>query len=272
MTLLPFSPQIDASIRAMIECRLAEIEATHSVRLLFAVESGSRAWGFPSPDSDYDVRFVYARPLDWYLSLAPGRDVIEYPIADDLDIGGWDIRKALTLLLKPNPVLLEWLSSPVRYRWSDALCAQLMVFANQTAYGAACLYHYRNLAKQQWQKHVGDRAQVNYKKYFYILRPALAIHWLRSAPGTPPMNLQALVAGLSLSPELVAEIDTLLVLKSQAKEIGAGPRAPIIDAFIRDQIEWAAQTPKADPKPDLLAEGDALFRSIVKGELAEDPA
>ena len=90
-------------MRQAIDGALEAIEAEDNVRILFAIESGSRAWGFPSPDSDYDVRFVYARPLDWYLSLEPGRDVIERPINDDLDIGGWDLQKALKLMLKPNP-------------------------------------------------------------------------------------------------------------------------------------------------------------------------
>ena len=111
------------------------------MQILFAFESGSRAWGFPSPDSDYDARFVYARSLDWYLSIAPGRDVIELPIEGDLDINGWDIQKALGLLLKPNPVLLEWLSSPVRYHWNEKVRDQLISFSNVIAHNRTCLHH-----------------------------------------------------------------------------------------------------------------------------------
>ena len=96
---------IESRICRRIVNRLEEIERSESVRILLAVESGSRAWGFPSPDSDYDVRFLYARPRDWYLSIDARRDVIECPIEDVLDINGWDIRKALHLLLKANPVL-----------------------------------------------------------------------------------------------------------------------------------------------------------------------
>lgn len=126
---------------ARIHADLDRIERVEDVRILFAVESGSRAWGFPSPDSDYDARFVYVRKADWYLSLTPGRDVIELPIEGDFDTNGWDIRKALSLLLKPNPVLLEWLSSPVRYRWNESACAQLLTFAKRTAHARACLHH-----------------------------------------------------------------------------------------------------------------------------------
>lgn len=107
---------IAPAIRARIDTTLVDLEIRENIRILWAVESGSRAWGFPSPDSDYDVRFVYVRPLEWYLSLNPGRDVVELPIVDELDVAGWDLRKALRLLVKANPALLEWLSSPIVYR------------------------------------------------------------------------------------------------------------------------------------------------------------
>ena len=115
MNEIVFNNSVSPEMQETILVELKTLEAKECVQILFAIESGSRAWGFPSPDSDYDVRFVYARPADWYLSITPGRDVIELPIEELLDINGWDIRKALGLLLKPNPVLLEWLSSPLRY-------------------------------------------------------------------------------------------------------------------------------------------------------------
>ncbi|SMR71143.1 hypothetical protein SAMN04488030_0767 [Aliiroseovarius halocynthiae] len=262
-----FTPSVAPDIEVVIQSKLTALEADHDVRILFAIESGSRAWGFPSPDSDYDVRFIYAHQRDWYLSIEPGRDVIELPIEGDWDINGWDIRKALGLLIKPNPVLLEWLSSPIRYRWNDAICDRLIQFADKTTFGAACLHHYRNLAVKQWNKHVGDNPDVSLKKYFYILRPALAISWIRQNPSVqPPMNLQALVDEQELARNLVDQIERLLVLKSTAKEIGRGARIPMIDAFIQDQIAWAKVVAKQDERPDLMAEGDALLRSIVKGD------
>lgn len=267
MTLPAFIPSIGQGVEAIIVEKLRDIERDFGVRILFAIESGSRAWGFPSPDSDYDVRFVYAHTTDWYLRLTPGRDVIELPVEGDWDINGWDIRKALNLLLKPNPVLLEWLSSPIRYRWDDPSCAALTALSVRTAFGEACVHHYRNLAQGQWDKHVGDSAEVNFKKYFYILRPALAIHWIRTNPrATPPMNLQALVEGLPLAPDMVAEIERLLHLKAQAKEIGTGERVAVIDTYISDQIAWAATVEKSDPDPGLAEDAQALFRAIVQGE------
>src|SRR5437867_10530124 len=113
---MAFAPGMADATVASVRRKLAGIEEAHGVRVLFAVESGSRAWGFPSPDSDYDVRFVYLHPRDWYLSLVERRDVIEVPIdGDDQDISGWDFRKAMRLLLRSNPPLYEWLVSPIVY-------------------------------------------------------------------------------------------------------------------------------------------------------------
>ncbi|MEL6646952.1 MAG: nucleotidyltransferase domain-containing protein [Pseudomonadota bacterium] len=267
MSLPAFVPEIAPDIESTIQSKLAALEAHHDVRILFAIESGSRAWGFPSPDSDYDVRFVYAHTPDWYLSIEPGRDVIELPIEGDWDINGWDIRKALALLIKPNPVMLEWLSSPIRYRWSDDVCQRLIAFSEKTTFGEACLHHYRNLAQKQWDKHVGNSPNVALKKYFYILRPALAICWIRqNVDVQPPMNLQALVEGLNIAPSLVAEIEMLLDLKAVAKEVGSGHRIAEIDAFIHEQIEWASVVAKKEKRPDLITEGDRILRMIIKGE------
>ena len=135
-------PDIPPPQWAHILSELRKIEAREDLRILFAIESGSRAWGFASPDSDFDVRFVYARRQDWYLSLAPGRDVIELPLIDDDDINGWDIQKALNLALKPNPVLLEWLSSPIRYIWETEICDQIKAFTQTITHTTSCRHHY----------------------------------------------------------------------------------------------------------------------------------
>jgi predicted nucleotidyltransferase len=189
---------IPSDALARIQADLDRIERDERVRILFAVESGSRAWGFPSPDSDFDARFVYVREPDWYVSITPGRDVIELPIDGDFDVNGWDIRKALFLLLKPNPVLLEWLSSPIRYRWNKDACGQLVAFARRTAHAQACLHHYLSVSRRLWNEFVEGREDVNLKKYFYILRPALCIAWIRERTGEiPPMSLPDLMAGWS---------------------------------------------------------------------------
>lgn len=267
MNRLTFASSVSPEIEQVIQSKLTALEADHDVRVLFAIESGSRAWGFPSPDSDYDVRFIYAHRPDWYLSIEPGRDVIELPIEGDLDINGWDIRKALGLLIKPNPVMLEWLSSPIRYRWNDAACERLIAFAAKTTFGESCLHHYRNLAQKQWDKHVGESQEVSFKAYFYILRPVLAISWIRQIPDTPPpMNLHDLIKDQDLAPDFIGHIDELLALKSKTKEMGRGQRIAIIDDFIQDQIAWAAVVKKNEDRLDLRAEADNLLRHIVRKE------
>jgi len=260
-------PAIASDVRETILERLRAVERREGVRILFAIESGSRAWGFPSPDSDYDVRFVYARPVHWYLSTRPARDIIELPIDDPYDINGWDIRKALGLIIKPNPVLLEWLSSPIRYIWNETVCGRLIDLSQRTAHGPACLQHYRRLGKRQWATYMEGKEQVNLKKYLYVVRPAMAVRWARLHPTIiPPMNFQQLSAGVDLPSDLTAELDRLLMLKSQAKETGDGPRFAIIDAFIEQELAWAEQAAQKtkEPGPDPRSAADELFRAIVK--------
>jgi predicted nucleotidyltransferase len=273
MSLPAFTLSVAPDIEATIQSKLTALGTDHDVCILFAIESGSRASVFPSSDNDCDVRFVHAYKPDWYLKIEPGRDVIELPIEGDLDINGWDIRKAPGLLTMPNPVMLEWLSSTIRYCWNDAACDRPIRFAEKTTFGESCLHHYRKLAVKQWDKHVGHNPDVSLKKYFYILRSALAISWIRQNPSVqPPMKLQALVAGQSLHSELVMHIERLLVLKSAAKEIVHGARIPMIDAFIHDQIVWAEVVAKQDGLPDLKTEDNVLLRQIGKGGILEGGA
>ncbi len=258
---------IEPAVEKQILDKLAGIEADHDVRILFAVESGSRAWGFPSPDSDYDARFVYARSTDWYLSINPGRDVIELPIEGDLDINGWDIQKALGLLLKPNPVLLEWLSSPVRYRWRDDVCSQLSDLSKKIAHNRACFHHYIGVGEGSFARTIAGKDQVSIKKYFYVLRPAMALRWLRMHPDIiPPMNFQELMRGVDLSSGLTGLIEDLLAKKRVTKEMGEAPRVAELDDFVLAEFEQAKSAVQNASKAEKQNEQEAndLFRSIVK--------
>ena len=166
MRSLPETP--DAAVRDTVNRRLDAIEREEGVRVLFACESGSRAWGFASPDSDYDVRFVYAHPRDWYLSIGDQRDVIERPIVDLYDVSGWDLRKALRLFRKSNPPLLEWLGSPIVYRARTAAAASLRRIATRSFSPRACAFHYLHMAKGNYREYL--RAdEVPLKKYLYVL-------------------------------------------------------------------------------------------------------
>jgi uncharacterized protein len=258
---------IEPTIRARILDGLAAIEREEGARVLIAVESGSRAWGFPSPDSDYDVRFLYVKPRDWYLSIRPGRDVIERPIVDLMDYSGWDMRKALGLLVGGNPALLEWLASPIRYRVDDWVHAALLRHAELIDHRAAALQHYASLARGQYARLIDGRSEVELKKYFYALRPALALRWLRQVPaGRVPMALPALLRDLDLPSDLRDAIAELLRRKAETREMGDGPRLPAVDRLIEEEIAAApdAARKRARTTSETIAAFDALFRDILR--------
>ena len=137
-------------------------------------QSGSRAWGFASRDSDYDVRFLYVHRQDWYLSVEDRRDVIELPISEDLDVSGWELRKALRLLRKSNPPLLEWLKSPIVYRYDPAFAAEFGALAAEFYSPRRCFAHYLHMAFGNWRDYLRGRESVSLKKYLYVFRPLLA--------------------------------------------------------------------------------------------------
>ncbi len=267
MMIPSYEQPIAPNVLEQIMLRLEAIEKNYAVKILFAIESGSRAWGFPSPDSDYDVRFVYVNQIDWYLSIFPGRDVIEQPIEEELDINGWDLKKALTLLIKPNPVLLEWLSSPTRYIWNSEACDKLTRLADEITHAKACLYHYLNLGKRQWKAYIEDQKEVNLKKYLYVVRPAMAIRWIRLNPTQlPPMNFFELREKINLPENLSAELDEILIKKSQTKELGSGKAIPEINKFIIDEFNWAQEAVHSTENAQTVRvdKVDKLFLELVK--------
>ena len=255
-----------------IVAALKRIEAEESVRVLYACESGSRAWGFPSPDSDYDVRFIYVHHHDWYLSIdvEQRRDVIERPITDALDVAGWDIRKALQLFRRTNGALLEWLNSPVRYLEQGPFRRRLAGLAETTFDPRGLCYHYAHMARGNARDFLGGD-QVRYKKYLYVLRPLLGIRHLEATGELPPVAFRELMD--RVAPEaLVPDIDALLLAKSHAGERETGPAVPALEAFIHDELArhetgfGGVTRPDVDRRPEVLDELNAIFRSVVKGE------
>jgi hypothetical protein len=229
------------------------------------VESGSRAWGFESTDSDYDVRFIYLRPWHWYLStdLEERRDVIERPISDQLDVSGWDLRKALRLLRKSNPPLLEWLHSPLVYVEHPEIAARLRALAPIFYSPRACWHHYLNMARGNFREYLrGD--VVWRKKYFYVLRPLLAMKWIENRVGPVPMEFERLLALLPPS-SLTEDIQALLVQKREGAELDEGPRIPSISEFIEPELSRAGATD--EPR---ATEADAgLLDQFFRGALSE---
>lgn len=224
--------------RDIILGKLAEMEMRHNVEVILAVESGSRAWGYPSADSDYDVRFVYRqRPAD-YVRLVRNPDTLGRPAPGALyDVTGWDVEKALKLSLSSNATVLEWLRSPVRYRWSEQ-AEQLNSVATRVANPRALTWHYYNMSRD-FVKLTQDGGPVKLKKYFYGLRPALALRHLRMFSGPPPMNLQELVDSTDLTAEQVRAIAALVETKAAGREDVTGHGAATLDALVRAELETA---------------------------------
>jgi predicted nucleotidyltransferase len=213
----------------IITAKVAELEKSENVRVIHAVESGSRAWGFASPDSDYDVRFIYVRPKEFYLRLEQTRDVIEWQLDKTLDINGWDLQKTLRLLHSSNPTLFEWSSSPIVYKTTTAW-AKIQREINDYFLAKAGLYHYLSTATSNYREYLKGET-VKLKKYFYVVRPLLACKWILDKNCPPPMLFSELVKA-ELEPEICPIIEHLLALKSVTPEMGVGERIDALNEYI----------------------------------------
>ncbi len=234
--------------------------------MLLAVESGSRAWGFPSPDSDYDCRFIYARPREAYLALYPPRDVIEFPLEGALDVNGWDLAKALRLLLKGNAVVIEWLTSPFVYAGKDSFRQQALALAQQVARPHAVARHYLHLGERQRRTYFAEARAIEIKKLFYALRPALALRWLRMHPGmaVAPMHFPTLVAQSDLPASITGIVDDLLARKAVTRELGTGELPQPIGNLIDSEFTTAREVWPSGPwRPEaaMVAAADTVLRS-----------
>jgi len=257
---------IQTDIREEIMRRLARTEREEGVRILLAVESGSRAWGFASANSDYDVRFIYARPADWYLAvdLEERRDVIEYPITDDIDLNGWDVRKALRLFWKSNPAFVEWIQSPIKYIESGGFAESARELLPQVYSTEHGMHHYRSMAKTNYRGYL--RAErVPMKKYFYVLRPLLAVRWLERYGTAAPIEFGKLLHLIADRRQLLDDIDTLLARKRNAEEIGLSEPVAGIHAFIEEELTrlQTVYPPRID-RPDPLPALNALLHATLE--------
>jgi hypothetical protein len=243
---------VSEDIEAEILRRLRSAEHEHNVQVVYACESGSRAWGFASPDSDYDVRFIYAHEPNWYLSfdVEKRRDVIEYPILDEIDCGGWDVRKALYLFTRTNGALLEWLKSPIRYVENGAFAQSLREIAPNYLNSIALCYHYSHMARRNAREYL-FKDQVRLKKYFYVLRPLLAIRHLEQGKGIPPVEFRRLVESVAPK-EIRPGIESLLEIKHNTPELGLGEPILEIGSFIEAEIERHGIDYCGQGRPDLL--------------------
>ncbi len=232
---------MDRAIVAQIDARLSEIQRSHNVVIPLSVESGSRAWGFPSTDSDYDCRFMFVRSVEEYLSPWPRRDVIETPLDGLFDVNGWDLAKALKLLLKGNAVVIEWLTSPITYDSDQQFREEFLALAERVADRFLVGRHYLHLGERQRHTYFRDEKSIPQKKVFYAQRPAAALRWLRCHPtkAVAPMHFPTLMRDCEAPTELLEIVDALIVRKAETRELGSAPLPASVRDFIDSEFEFA---------------------------------
>lgn len=233
--------------RQLIQEKLRGIETRFGVRIIYACESGSRAWGFSSPDSDYDIRFLYVRPKEWYLTLrdkaAASRDIIgqiELPIVDDYDFEGWDLFKAMKLLVAGNPTLMEWINSPIKYVGSYDTVVSLLDLTSTYYDRHTSIKNYMGQQDRNYKEFFAGRTNVRYKKYLYIVRPLLACLWTLQFDECPPMRLVDLLPALQTSDtDEEKAIQQLVSAKMAGTEQMEGPKfGGILDKWILDTVKF----------------------------------
>lgn len=252
-------------MRAVIARELDELEHAEGVRVLFACESGSRAWGYASADADYDVRFVYAHELDWYLQLQDRRDVLEWKLDETLDVSGWDIAKLLRLMRKSNPSAFEWLGSPIVYR-EDPSFAPVRELGRQSLDLSTLVRHYLHMAQSDWEHHIGQRERVKLKDYLYVVRPLLAARWLLERHEMGPQRIAEL-AEAELDGEVLASVEQLLATRATTPEVEVIERVPVLDSWAEGELsrvrEGAEALERGEPLPwDAY---NRVFLGILRG-------
>lgn len=243
---------LDPLVVSEIDRRLVGVSVEHGVRIPWAIESGSRAWGFPSPDSDYDCRFIFVREPRDYLSLWPARDVIETPLDETFDVNGWDLAKTVKLLVRGNATPIEWLRSPIIYTGESAFRDGLLKLASEVVERSSIARHYLHVARQQ------QNGTTTLKRFFYTLRPAAALRWLADHPqeSVPPMDLPTLLAESSV-PQAVADAAAeLIAAKAVTRELGTGIAPAILTRFVADELDRAEHFETAQPQRDPAAVRD----------------
>jgi hypothetical protein len=245
--------------------RLGQIEQAEGVTVLFACESGSRAWGFPSPDSDYDVRYIYVHPTARYVGLNPPRDVIERDPDGEWDVDGWDLRKALSLLLKGNATLAEWLNSPIVYRENSLVAPRLRDLIKRHASAERSARHYYGMTNKCYLGDIANPGEANLKKYLYAVRGALCLDWIARYDEVPPMDVPRLLSHLVIATSARAAIDELLARKRVTGELGKGERIPPLDALIEANLAWAKSRgfDQIGIDPQFASETEALLLDVL---------
>lgn len=257
-------------MRETILKTLKKVEEDFNVKILYACESGSRAWRFSSKDSDYDVRFIYVHKIEDYLTIDPigigtKRDVIELPINELLDISGWELTKALRLFRKSNPPLMEWLHSGIIYYQAFSTIEKMHELSKTIFAPSSCLHHYLNMAENNFRKYLQGE-EVKIKKYFYVLRPVLAAKWIEKFAEFPPLEFPILLNTIVPEGPLKNEINTLLKRKLAGEGLDKASKIQVITNFLNEEITRLRDYPKTHTidSPSFTPKLDFLFRDTLE--------
>lgn len=220
-----------------IKKELANLENRHEIKILLAVESGSRAWGFASTDSDWDVRYIYIHKLDWYLKINDLKDSQDEILPNDLDLSGWELKKVLKLFHKSNLPMLKWLRSPIVYLEQFSTAKKLREMSQEYFHPKSCMYHYLSMARNNFREFL-QKDLVKSKKYFYVLRSVLACDWIKENNSFPPVEFQDLVDSQIKDEKIKTEIAELLKRKMAGEELKEEPKIKILNNFLEEKIEF----------------------------------
>ena len=232
-----------------IRKELLRLECQHDIKILYAVESGSRAWGFASTDSDWDVRYIYIHDLDWYLNIDNKKDSQEEILPNDIDLAGWELKKALRLFRKSNPPMLEWLRSPIVYLQQYSAVERLRELTKEYFNPKSCLHHYLHMAEGNFREYL-QKDRVRVKKYFYVLRPILACDWIKQTNTMAPMEFNKLVDSQVTDLYVKTEIQNLLARKIAGEELNEEPKNQILNDFLEQKIEFYNNYVKTIQQPN----------------------
>ena len=248
-------------ITLSIKGKLSQIEARENIRIIYACESGSRAWGFASADSDYDVRFIFVRPVQDYLRVKELPDFIDAELNDVYDINGWDLKKFCKQLYKSNPVIFEWAGSPIVYR-NTSEWEKVSEVMKDFVHDEKMLHHYKGMAKNNVRTNFCT-SEVVLKKYLYVLRPVLACVWIMQKHTVPPTEFMSLVEEV-LPSELRCIVDELLTAKMNGSEKQTGSRISELDLFIETKLSEASMFAEGNTTKLDLDKLDNLFLEIIE--------
>ncbi|MBS1551139.1 MAG: nucleotidyltransferase domain-containing protein [Bacteroidetes bacterium] len=247
-----------------IKKELKRLEQQHDIKILYAVESGSRAWGFASTDSDWDVRYIYIHRLDWYLKIDDKKDNQEEILHNDIDLAGWELKKALRLFRKSNPPMLEWLRSPIIYLEQFSTADKLRDLMKDFFNPKSCIHHYLHMAVGNYREYL-QKDNVRVKKYFYVLRPILACDWIKQTNTMAPMEFHKLLHSQVTDQKVKTEIQNLMTRKMSGEELNEEPKIQILNDFLEQKIEFYNDDVKSlgqSEQPDAVTL-DALFKQTI---------